>query len=80
MVFKAAFVFVAGGLMGSGIVALTRTGDAPQAVNQSAQLAALNSAPVPAEFHHETNRQGYVQARFAAQRPFAALGPMPRNR
>lgn len=75
MVFKAAFVFVAGGLMGSGIVALTRTGD----VSRSAEPAALASAAVPAEFHHETNRQGYVQARFAAQRPFAALGPMSRH-
>jgi hypothetical protein len=76
MIFKAAFVFVAGGLMGSGIVALTRPGDAPQ----SAQLAALDSAAAaPAEFHHETNRQGYVQARFAAQRPFAALGPVTRQ-
>ena len=75
MVFKAAFVFVAGGLMGSGIVALTRTGDAPS----SPQIAALDSAVVPAEFHHETNRQGYVQARFAAQRPFAALSPQLRQ-
>jgi hypothetical protein len=75
MIIKAAFVFVAGGLMGSGIVALTRTGDAPP----SAQLAALDSAALPAEFHHETDRQGYVQARFAAQRPFAALGPVTRQ-
>ena len=75
MVFKAAFVFVAGGLMGSGIVALTRTGDAPQ----PAQIAALDGAAVSAEFHHETNRQGYVQARFAAQCPFAALSPQLRQ-
>jgi len=69
MVLKAAVVFIAGGLMGSGIVALTRSGNAPQSATTA----------VPAEFHHETNRQGYVQARFAAQRPFAALGPALRQ-
>jgi hypothetical protein len=65
MVFKAAVVFIAGGLMGSGIAALTRSGDG--AVRSSA------------EFHNETNRQGYVQASFAAQRPFSALGPATRQ-
>lgn len=75
MVMKAAIVFIGGGLMGSGIVALTRPGDAPQ----SGEIAALAGAVVPAEFHHETNRQGYVQARFAAQRPFAALCPITRQ-
>ena len=64
MVFKAAVVFIAGGLMGSGIVALTRSDDGPAA---------------SAGFHHETNRHGYVQASFAAQRPFAALGPVTRQ-
>jgi hypothetical protein len=75
MVIKAAVVFIAGGLMGSGIVALTRSGDAPQAAGS----AAPTGATVSADFHHETNRQGYVQARFAAQRPFAALGPVTRQ-
>ncbi|GFE79754.1 hypothetical protein GCM10011487_17540 [Steroidobacter agaridevorans] len=65
MVFKAAVVFIAGGLMGSGIVALTRPDDGAETLS--------------AEFHKETNRQGYVQASFAAQRPFAALGPVTRQ-
>ncbi len=73
MVFKAAVVFIAGGLMGSGIVALTRS--APKA----SESAALASAVASAEFHNETNRQGYVHASFAAQRPFAALGPVTRQ-
>lgn len=76
MVFKAAFVFIAGGLMGSGIVALTRSGDGPQSGGTAAPAGAT---AVSADFHHETNRQGYVQARFAAQRPFAALGPVTRQ-
>jgi hypothetical protein len=75
MVFKAAFVFVAGGLMGSGIVALTRPADAPKV----SEIAVPASATVPAEVHRETNQQGYVQARFAAQRPFAALCPVTRQ-
>ena len=76
MVLKAAVVFLAGGLMGSGIVALTRSDDRPD----SGETAALASAAVSsAEFHNETNRQGYVQASFAAQRPFAVLGPVTRQ-
>lgn len=76
MIFKAAVVFIAGGLMGSGIVALTRSDDRPT----SGETAALASAAVvPAEFHNETNRHGYVQASFAAQRPFAVLGPVTRQ-
>jgi hypothetical protein len=65
MVFKAAVVFIAGGLMGSGIVAVTRSGDGAEKSS--------------AEFHNETNRQGYVHASFAAQRPFAALRPVTRQ-
>ncbi|MFC4314646.1 hypothetical protein ACFPN2_36605 [Steroidobacter flavus] len=75
MVLKAAFVFVAGGLMGSGIVALTRSDDAAK----SAESAVPAGALIAAELHHETNQPGYVQARFAAQRPFAALGPVTRQ-
>lgn len=76
MILKAAVVFIAGGLMGSGIVALTRPGDRPK----SGETKVLASAAVTsAEFHNEINRQSYVQASFAAQRPFAALGPVTRQ-
>ena len=76
MVFKAAVVFVAGGLMGSGIVALTRSGDGPKADETAVFASAVVTS---AGFHNETNRPGYVQASFAAQRPFAALYPQTRK-
>lgn len=77
MVLKAAVVCITGGLMGSGLVALTRLGDEPQSGGRS--LSPISTATASAEFHHETNRQGYVQARFAAQHPFAALRPVTRQ-
>lgn len=76
MVLKAAVVFIAGGLTGSGIVALTNAIDRSQPATVTADIA----GPVAGEI--QTPRVGpslpadqtsYIYAYLAAQRPFAAL-------
>jgi hypothetical protein len=82
MVLKVAVVFIAGGLTGSGIVALTRSGAESQAAAETVRAAPLSDATAstaaPAtwvEVSQPADQHGYVQARFAVQRPFAALHP-----
>lgn len=86
MVFKAAVVFIAGGLTGSGIVALTRSSDeVPAGASRSEVTTVI--APVQAatdvpntsvDLLPAQDQPAYIQARFAVQRPFAALHPPQR--
>jgi hypothetical protein len=86
MVIKAAVVFIAGGLMGSGLVALTRLTEAvPPAARTSEATAVISpfkaATHVPdwsVELLQAQKQPAYIQARFAAQRPFAALHPPQR--
>jgi hypothetical protein len=86
MVLKAAIVFIAGGLMGSGILALTRSLDETRPATSGPQIATAMgtvqaSTDVPntwVDVPRAQNQHAYVQARFAAQRPFAALRPVQR--
>jgi len=85
MVLKVAVVFVAGGLTGSGLVALTRSADEAQPEPQAVVAAPMNQtrastgSPVTwMEVSPSTDQHGYIQARFAVQRPFAALNPVQR--
>jgi hypothetical protein len=86
MVFKAAVVFIAGGVTGSGIVALTRPTDAVQPAASISEVTTMVS-PVQAatdapqasfELLPAQDQSTYIQARFAVQRPFAALHPPQR--
>lgn len=84
MVLKAAVVFIAGGLTGSGIVALTGSlGDGP-AASESEIAAPVSAADTTTNFPGtwidvpQARDQHYIHARFAAQRPFAALHPVRR--
>lgn len=86
MVLKAAVVFIAGGLTGSGIVALSRSAEQVQPAVSRAEASAITS-PVPAatavpdtsfDALQPQDQPAYVQARFAVQRPFAALHPPQR--
>ena len=71
MIFKATVVLVVGGLTGAGRVARTSSLDETQPTAIARQEIA---APTDASyFSDETNQLGYIQARFAAQRPFGAL-------
>lgn len=72
VLWKTTVVLVAGGLTGSGIVAFTRTGDAPEQVAYTQEVAP-SAQPMDDSF-----QQGYVHARFAAQRPFAGLSRVTR--
>jgi hypothetical protein len=85
MVLKAAVVFIAGGLTGSGIVALTRSTDEMAAAPSKPEIAVIS--PVQAatgvpntsiELLQAQDQSTHVQARFAVQRPFAALHPPQR--
>lgn len=79
MVLKAAVVFIAGGLTGSGIVALTGSLEEPQPTAFARQeIFAPNGVTTPLHSPDEANQVGYIQARFAVQRPFAALCPILR--
>jgi hypothetical protein len=86
MVLKAAVVFIAGGLAGSGIVALTGSSLEPQPTAFAREktfayqeIVAPDSAlTVPLQSSSQTDQTGYIQARFAVQRPFAALCPVTR--
>lgn len=76
MVFKATVVLVVGGLTGSGLVALTSSLDESQPTASARQeIAEPTGAPY---FSDETNQPGYIQARFAAQRPFGSICSVPR--
>ena len=86
MVIKAAVVFIAGGLMGSGIVTLTRLTDAvPPAASTSQATTVISPVKVATdvpdwsvELLQTQDHPAYIQARFAVQRPFAALHPPQR--
>jgi hypothetical protein len=90
MVWKAAIVFVASGLTGSGIVALSRSGDASAPTAPPSQsttsIAATTVAFDPANqafqtnqaFQNEALQRGYSQANVAAQRPFATFNRVTR--
>jgi hypothetical protein len=75
MIFKATVVLVVGGLTGSGLVALTSSLDESQSTAIARQEIAAPTDPITpqSDSSDETNQLGYIQARFAAQRPFAAL-------
>ena len=86
MVLKAAVVFIAGGLTGSGIVALSRSTEQVQPAASRSEVTAIVS-PVQAatdvpntsvELLPTQDQPAYIQARFAVQRPFAALHPPQR--
>jgi hypothetical protein len=79
MVIKATVVLVVGGLTGSGLVALKALdGSQPTAIARQ-EIAAPTDAITPqSDSSDETNQLGYIQARFAAQRPFAAICSVPR--
>jgi hypothetical protein len=70
MVFKATVVLVVGGLTGSSLVALKSSLDESQPTAIARQEIAITPASNSPD---ETNQLEYIQARFAAQRPFAAL-------
>jgi hypothetical protein len=74
MVIKATVVLVVGGLTGSGLVALKSSWDEsqPTAIERQ-EVAAPTDVITPQSYSDETNQLGYTQARFAAQRPFAAI-------
>jgi hypothetical protein len=86
MVFKAAVVFIAGGLTGSGIVALTRPTDAVQPAASMSEVttlvspvqAATDASPASFALLPAQDQSTFIQARFAVQRPFAALHPPQR--
>lgn len=84
MVSKAAVVFIAGGLTGSGIVALThfmdemRTSPSGSYITAAVGTAATDWPNTWVAVPQTQNQQAYIQARFAAQRPFAALHPVQR--
>ena len=75
MVFKATVVLVVGGLTGSGLVALKSSLDESQpTVIARQEIVAPTGVIMPQSYStDETNQLGYIQVRFAAQRPFAAL-------
>jgi hypothetical protein len=75
MVFKATVVLAVGGLTGSGIVALKSSLDESQPTAIARQEIAAPTDVITPQSHSsdETNQLGYIQARFAAQRPFGAL-------
>jgi hypothetical protein len=75
MVIKATVVLVVGGLTGSGLVALTSSLEESQPTAIARQeIAAPTDAITPQpNSPDETNQLEYIQARFAAQRPFGAL-------
>jgi anthranilate/para-aminobenzoate synthase component II len=70
MVFKATVVLVVGGLTGSSLVALKSSLDESQPTAIARQEIAITPGSNSPD---ETNQLEYIQARFAAQRPFAAL-------
>lgn len=72
---KATVVLVVGGLMGSGIAALTGSFNEAQPNVIARQEPAVPSGAITTQSNspEETNQLGYIQARFAVQRPFAAL-------
>lgn len=72
---KSTVVLIVGGLAGSGIVALTGSPDESQPTVIAQEEIAVPTGgitPLP-NSPDETNQLEYIQARFAAQRPFAAL-------
>jgi hypothetical protein len=75
MVIKATVVLIVGGLTGSGIVALTSSLDEsqPTAIARQEMAAPTGVITLQSYSPDETNQLGYIQARFAVQRPFAAL-------
>lgn len=76
MVLKAAVVFIAGGLTGSGIVALTNAIDRSQPPTATATIAAPAAGEIHAPWVDSSlpaDQTSYIHAHFAAQRPFAAL-------
>lgn len=72
---KSTIVLIIGGLTGSGIVALTDSLEESQPTGIARQESAAPAGvttPQPSS-PDETNQLEYIQARFAAQRPFGAL-------
>lgn len=72
---KSTIVLIIGGLTGSGIVALTDSLEESKPAGIARQeLATPADVTTPqSNSPDETNQLEYVQARFAAQRPFGAL-------
>ncbi len=83
---KTAIVFIAGGLTGSGIVTLTNPPGIKRA-NVVTEVVApiadaqvtIDSATAWVDFPQTVDQHAYVHARFAVQRPFAALHPVQRQ-
>jgi hypothetical protein len=87
MVWKATIVFIASGLTGSGIVALSRSTDesaspasSPPISQADAPLAITPTTFDPSNpaFQNEPLQRGYIQANVAAQRPFATFNRVSR--
>lgn len=84
MVLKAAVVFIAGGLTGSGLVALSRSTGQDQPAASTAEVTTMISSvqaatdPPDMSINPTQDQPTYIQARFAVQRPFAALHPPQR--
>lgn len=72
---KSTVVLIVGGLMGSGIVALTGSLDESQPTAMARQEIAVPGGVItpPPDSPDETNQLGSIPARFAVQRPFGAL-------
>jgi hypothetical protein len=69
VLWKTTVVLIASGLTGSGIVAFTSSGEPPEPMASATEADAPSSVPPDKSLQ----QQRYVQARFAAQRPFGCL-------
>ena len=72
---KSTVVLIVGGLAGSGIVALTGSSDEPRPTVIAQEETAVPTGGIAPQANSpdETNQLEYIQARFAVQRPFAAI-------
>lgn len=74
VLWKTTVVLIASGLTGSGIVVFSRSGEPPEQIASIPEAGASSDAiPEAAPTDESLQQQGYVHARFAAQRPFACL-------
>lgn len=72
---KATVVLIVGGLTGSGIVALRDSFEESQPTTIARQEITVPTGVItpPSRSSDETHQLGYIQARFAVQRPFGSL-------
>ena len=78
VLWKATVVLVAGGLTGSGIVAFTRSGPALEPVAFTREAPSSDGLTASVALANDSFEQGYVHARFCAQRPFAMFSRVSR--